>query len=210
MISMLNLKAIATKQGLNKTSLTDEQFTEIATAFNEYAEAYSVTNILHWAHLLSQVTHESNGFMAVRENLNYSAQGLLKTFPKYFTTGQAEAYARKPEKIADRVYANRYGNGPEGSGDGFKYRGGGYIQITFKDNYKQLEKDTGMQVVATPELLTIPRNAVISALWYWKKNGLSTLADKDDIIAVTKRINGGTNGLDDREDRLRIAKTVLS
>ena len=149
---------------------------------------------------LAQCAHESNEFNVMRENFNYSAEGLLKIFPKYFTKELAKAYSRQPQKIANRVYANRYGNGSEESGDGFKYRGCGLIQLTFKNNILACSRAIfgDDRAVVNPEILLDKENAVKSACWFWNTNNLNTLADKLAIEALTKKINGGTNGLQDR------------
>lgn len=164
-------------------------------------ENYGLTTNLRIAHFMAQIEHESN-LKPVVENLNYSEQGLLKIFPKYFNATQAKQYARKPMQIANRVYANRMGNGTEQSGDGWKYRGRGFIQITGKSNYTSLSNDVKIDFVANPDLLLNEANSMISALWFWSKNGLNELADKDDINGATRRINGGLNGLDHRKQLL--------
>jgi len=151
---------------------------------------------------MAQIEHES-GLKPISENLNYSAVGLAKTFKKYFPLIQfANSMANKPEKIANYVYANRMGNGNSGSGDGWKYRGRGFIQITGKDNYTVLSKDTRIDFLNNPDLLLQEANSMISALWFWNKNKLNELADKNDILSITKKINGGTNGLEHRKKLL--------
>jgi len=163
------------------------------------------------AAFLAQTAHESASFTAVKENLNYSAIGLRKIFPKYFPTDELAAqYARQPWKIANRVYANRMGNGDEASGDGWKYRGRGLIQLTGKNNYVSCGTDIGKDLTADPLWLESPEGAVKSALWYWNKNSLNTYADAEDIRGMTKRINGGYHGLDDRLQKYERAKQVLS
>lgn len=163
------------------------------------------------AHFLSQVAHESGGLKYSIENLNYSAKALRSVFGKYFKTNEiAEAYARKPEKIANRVYANRMGNGDEESGDGWKYRGRGLIQLTGKFNYEQFAKDHDIDCVNNPDLLRSPQVALMSACWFWKKRKLNRYADEDDIHMVTKRINGGTHGLQDRQSWLDSFKSIFS
>jgi len=149
---------------------------------------------LRLSHFWSQLHHESD-LKPISENLNYSAEGLLKTFKKYFTKETALAYERKPDRIANRVYAGRMGNGSEASGDGYKYRGKGFIQITGKNNYRDLTKATGTDYVNNPEKLLIEADALISALWFWSNNRLNRFSDKDDIVGLTKAINGGVNGL---------------
>jgi len=165
-------------------------------------EKYKLNTPLRIAHFMAQIEHES-GLKPISENLNYSVIGLLGTFEKYFeSTGIAIEYARKPEKIANRVYANRMGNGNEDSGEGWKYRGRGFIQITGKENYFRLANDTDLDCLKNPDLLLEESNAMISALWFWNLKGLNALADKDDIVAVTKRINGGLNGIEHRKQLL--------
>lgn len=156
------------------------------------------------AMFLAQCAHESAGFTVLSENLNYSAQGLLKVFPKYFNTSNVNEYARHPEKIANRVYANRMGNtAPD---DGWRYRGRGYIQLTGKNNYKsfaQFLKDENVSGIQdpldNPDELSKTLGAMQSAVWFWNKNNLNTYADKDDISGCTKVINGGYNGLQERK-----------
>jgi putative chitinase len=166
------------------------------TLFN----SYHINTPLRVAHFMAQIDHES-GLKPVSENLNYSKEGLLNTFSKYFPIySKASEYARQPQKIANLVYANRMGNGNEASGDGWKYRGRGFIQITGKDNYTMLSKDTRIDYLNNPDLLLTEANSLISALWYWNKHNINALADKNDIKGVTRTINGGFNGLADRKD----------
>lgn len=170
---------------------------------------FGIDTPLRKAHFLAQVAHESGGLKYSAENLNYSAQGLRSVFGKYFKTNdEAAAYARKPEKIANRVYADRMGNGNEASGDGWKYRGRGLIQLTGKENYQQFAKDYGVDCVNNPDLLLEPELALASAGWFWNKRSLNTFADKDDVIMITKRINGGINGLNDRQQYLDSFKRI--
>lgn len=171
-------------------------------------EKYGINTTLRIAHFLGQIHHESN-LKPISENLNYSASGLLTVFPKYFTKETATLYARQPERIANRVYASRMGNGDEKSGDGFKFRGRGFIQITGKDNYTRLSKFTGIDFVTNPDLLLQEPNALLSALWFWNINKLNTLADRDDIRAITRIINGGLNGFNDRVNKVNYYKGVL-
>ena len=154
---------------------------------------------------LAQCGHESGGFSRFTEGLNYSAKGLRGTFPKYFADdATALKYERQKEKIANRVYANRMGNGPESSGDGWKYRGRGMIMTTGKDNYTEFSKYSGIDAVNNPDLLSSDMSAAIkSAIWFWNKNILNSFCDNNDFIGLTKRINGGLNGLEDRQDKLR-------
>lgn len=166
------------------------------------AARFGITTNLRLAHFLAQCGHESGGFKIVYENLNYSANGLRKTFGKYFTTDElALKYAKQPEKIANRVYSNRMGNGAESVGEGWRYRGRGYIQLTGKENYSRFDKTVDDDILATPDLVatTYP---LASAAFFFNSNNLWPLCDRGstdaDVIAVTKRVNGGTNGLPDR------------
>ena len=165
------------------------------------AKKFNITNPLRLAHFLAQCGHESGGFKATQENLNYSADGLKKIFPKYFPGNIAESYARNPEKIASKVYGGRMGNGGEETKEGYKFRGRGYIQLTGKENYTSFAKSIGEDTVANPDLVAT-KYALASAGWFFSKNGLNAIADKgaDDatVTSVTKRVNGGTIGLPDR------------
>ena len=167
----------------------------------ETAAKFNITNNLRLAHFLSQCGHESGNFKAVSENLNYSADGLKKIFGKYFPGNLNESYARKPEKIAARVYASRMGNGDEASGEGFKFRGRGYIQLTGKNNYTNFSKFIGEDCVANPDLVAT-KYPLASAGFFFDSNKLWAICDRgaDDatVTAVTKRVNGGTIGLADR------------
>ena len=174
---------------------------------------FNITNHLRLSHFLSQCAHESGNFKFLTENLNYSADGLLKIFPKYFRDkATADAYARKPEKIGSRVYANRMGNGDEASGEGFKFRGRGYIQLTGKDNYKQFGAFVGDDLVANPDLVAT-KYPLTSAAFFFDKNKLWDICDKGDttevVTLVTKRVNGGTHGLEDRLNKFNTFNTLL-
>ncbi|MFC4636512.1 glycoside hydrolase family 19 protein [Dokdonia ponticola] len=163
-------------------------------------DQYEINTPLRKAHFLAQISHESGSFKYVSENLNYSAKALYAVFRKYFPTlAAAEAYARQPEKIANKVYANRMGNCDEASGEGWKYRGRGLIQLTGKDNYRSFSADAGQDFVANPSLVAQPEWALASACWFWKKRRINRYADADDIHMVTKLINGGFNGLEHRQ-----------
>jgi putative chitinase len=157
---------------------------------------YDIITKVRVASFLAQTIYESSEFTRLEENLNYGEQGLLATFPKYFDTAKAIAYAREPEHIANYVYANRYGNGPESSGDGWKYRGRGLIQITFKANYEACSQAlfNDLRYVDNPESLSQPSGAVLSACWFWDVHKLNSLADNDNFAAITTRINGGQAG----------------
>jgi putative chitinase len=181
-----------------KGHIPDSVIAQISAA----QEKFAINTPLRLAHFLAQCAHESGNFKATKENLNYSAQGLTKTFKKYFPTIESTTnYARKPEKIANKVYGGRMGNGDEASGDGYKYCGKGYIQLTGKDNYIAFDKAVDDDIMSDPSLVAT-KFALLSAGWFWNKNSLNTLADKGgtdaDVTAITKRVNGGTNGLPDR------------
>lgn len=152
------------------------------------------------AAFIAQIGHESGEFQHIVENLNYSAQGLRTTFPKYYgSVKAAQPHARQPAKIANYVYQNRMGNGPEASGDGWKFRGRGLIQITGRNNYTALAKAIGKSLDETIKYLETPDGAVVSAAWFWKVNGLRALSNPSEFTALTKRINGGINGLEHRK-----------
>ena len=166
------------------------------------AAKFQINTPLRLAHFLAQCGHESGGFRATQENLNYSAKGLAGIFKKYFPTEAAAApYARQPQKIASKVYGGRMGNGPESSGEGYKFRGRGYIQLTGKENYTAFGKSIGEDMVANPDKVA-SQYALLSAAWFFSKNGLHKMADEgasDTVVTkITKRVNGGTIGLPDR------------
>jgi len=173
----------------------------VIAAIPDTAAKFNITNVLRLAHFLAQAGHESGQFKATSENLNYSSKGLLGIFPKYFTPALAESYSRQPQKIANRVYGGRMGNGAEPTGDGFKFRGRGYIQLTGKDNYTQFDKTVPEDILANPDLIS-GKYALMSAAWFFDKNKLWSICDKGadqgTVTAVTKRVNGGTIGLPDR------------
>lgn len=165
------------------------------------AEKFNINSSVRLAHFLAQCGHESGGFKATQENLNYSADGLKKTFTKYFPDNLADSYARQPEKIASRVYANRMGNGDEASKEGYKFRGRGYIQLTGKDNYNAFDKSIDEDILNNPDIVS-EKYALLSAAWFWNSRSLNASADKGSsdavVTEITKKVNGGTIGLDDR------------
>jgi putative chitinase len=183
---------------------------------------FGIAMAIHKAHFIAQVAHESAGFTRIEENLNYRAAGLLATFGKYFNAQTAQQYAHKPQDIANRVYGNRLGNGAPWTGEGWKFRGRGLIQITGKDNYRacSLALFGDERLLVNPDLLLEPLNAALSAGWFWQSHGLNalvdedtiinTLVDNDDIQSVTRRINGGVNGLDDRKRWLSLCKQCFT
>lgn len=192
-------------------ALRDAWYPHIAASLS----AFQISTPLRQAHFLAQTGHESAGFLKVEEGLNYSENALTAMFGKRITAEQARAYGRNAmhaanqKMIASIIYANRNGNGDVASGDGYRYRGRGLIQITGKANYAALVKQLGADVVANPDLLLGYRFAAMSAAAWWKNNGLNELADSDDVIRITRIINGGTNGLDDRKSRLSKSKGIL-
>jgi putative chitinase len=183
------------KEMIPKNPYADQWF----EAIYEILPEYEITTPQRVAAFLAQCAHESGGFVFLKENLNYKAPSLRKVFPKYFPDDStAAAYANKPEKIANRVYANRMGNGDEASGDGWRYCGRGLIQLTGKDNYTFFAASLDIPVEEAAEYLQTFEGAVQSACFFWEQNNLNQWADKGDILTLTKRINGGTIGLEDR------------
>lgn len=173
-------------------------------------EEYEITTPNRIASFLAQCHHESGGFVWLTENLNYSAQGLLKVFPKYFATdSQAKAYAKQPDKIANYVYANRMGNGDEASGDGARYKGRGLIQLTGKDNYFWFAASLEMTPEEASEYTQTFEGAAQSACWFWETNKLNRFADATDLRGMTKVINGGYKGMEDREAQYARALAVV-
>lgn len=189
-----------TKNSMNLPAIKSLLPESIFNRLPEVIKRYEINTPKRLAHFISQCGHESGGFKVFTENLNYSAEGLLKTFPKYFNAETAAASARKPERIANKVYANRMSNGNEESGDGWKFRGRGCIQLTGRANYTAYDQAVPENVLENPDLVA-GALALDSAGWFWKTNGLNKIADAGDVTAVTKRVNGGTHGLTDRQSR---------
>lgn len=182
----------------------------------DFFEKYNITTPLRIASFMAQTSHESQDFRALEENLNYSVESLLRVFPRYFGSGKADpaAYARNPEKLANYVYmdANRSKQGALGNtqpGDGWKFRGGGIKQLTGRNNYAVFGKDIGMTADEAAAYVRTKKGAFESACWFWKKNSLEKYADADDIVGMTKKINGGTIGLEDRQKRYNAAKKIV-
>jgi putative chitinase len=198
----MKLEALSTKIPANVL----EQIPDIEAKFG-------LNSNIRLAHFLSQCAHESGNFKVFTENLNYSAKGLRSIFGKYFKDdASALAFERKPEKIANRVYSSRMGNGDEASGDGWKFRGRGYIQLTGKDNYTQFDKSVEDDILANPDLVAT-KYPLMSAAFFFERNNLWKIcdggADKEDVIALTKRINGGTHGLEDRLTKFALFNSLL-
>jgi len=179
---------------------------------NTVAEYYDMNvNPARLAGFLAQTAHESGGYTAIKENLNYSAKGLRGTFGKYFPNDEiANQYAKKPERIANRVYANRMSNGDESSGDGYRFCGRGLIQLTGRANYTKFANDLGMSIEDTVAYLETSNGATASAGWFWDNNKLNQYCDSGDFVTLTKRINGGTIGLEDRKHHFEIAMHYLT
>lgn len=179
----------------------------------ETAKNFNITTPLRLAHFLAQCAHESGNFRFVYENLNYSAEGLRRIFPKHFPGNLSQTYARQPERIANRAYASRMGNGNEASGDGWKYRGRGYIQLTGKSNYTIFNTVVKEDVVNNPDLVAT-KYPLMSAAFFFDRNNLWVICDRgfDDrtITMVTRRVNGGVNGLDDRIKYFRLFYKLLN
>lgn len=173
-------------------------------------EKYAINTPLRLAHFLAQCATESGNFTLVRENPNYSTAGLMEFFKKYFkSTAEAASYARQPERIANHVYANRMGNGNEQSGDGWKFRGRGYIQLTGYNNYKAFGKIVGEDLITNPDIVAT-KYSLEAAGWFWSNNNLNKIADTNDIEAVTKKVNGGLNRIDERKAYYQKYKSLIS
>ena len=192
-----------------KLITSQKRAADVQPVLEKVLNKYSINTKLRVAHFLAQVMHESGEFAHMVENLNYSAEGLLKIFPKYFTAETATSCARNPEKIANKVYAGRMGNDDTDSGDGWKYRGRGFIQLTGKDNYTKFAKAIDKSLTDTVKYLETVEGALESAAWFWNSRNINAKADADDITAVTKLVNGGTHGLDDRKEKLEKIKKCL-
>jgi putative chitinase len=193
--------------GLNIDKLKGHIPDVVLSQISEAASKFNITTNLRLAHFLAQCSHESGGFKITNENLNYSIDGLKKIFGKYFPGNLAESYAKQPEKIASRVYGGRMGNGDEASKEGYKFRGRGYIQLTGKDNYRSFTKFIGEDCVANPDLVA-SKYPLASAAFFFNNNNLWSICDRgstDEVVtSVTRRVNGGTIGL---EHRLKEFKT---
>lgn len=196
------------KELLQKLAPKSKDIDKLLDALLTYMPKFGIDSKNEVAMFLAQACHESGHFTAFSENLNYSAKGLRNTWPKRFPSDAiANKYARQPRAIANKVYADRMGNGGEASGDGYNYRGRGIFQTTGKANYIALEKATGIKCVANPDLLTQIPEAVISACYFWQSNKLSESAERKDVKANTKILNGGAIGLPERE---KLFKEILA
>ena len=173
---------------------------------------YGITSVSRVAAFIAQCAHESGGFSTLEENLNYKAATLTKIWPQRYPADVAKQYAGKPELIANKSYGGRMGNGPEASGDGWKFRGRGLLQLTGKDNYRNCSKFMFQDetLLDNPDILLDAYYAIHSACWFWHKNSLNQYADSGDLVTMTKKINGGTIGLEDRKKHFAHAVEVLS
>ena len=187
----------------------------LADAFNETFERFGILTPLQQASWIGQCGHECGNFRIMEENLNYRAATLLKLFPKTpkrawgFTPEEAAAYEKQPKRIANRIYSNRMGNRDEASGDGWRFRGSGFLQLTGHSNFYHAGKALGVDFVMEPELVRTPKYAAQTAGWFWQTHKINQHADGRDFVTMTKRINGGTIGLDDRIKHINQALAVL-
>lgn len=205
---MTTLTLIQLKKIIPKNAKVEEWY----AALVKFMPQYDINTSKRMAAFLAQCAHESGGFSVVTENLNYKPEALVKLFGKYFDLSLAQKYCAMPNKqqaIANRIYANRMGNGNEASGDGFRYRGRGLIQLTGKDNYSRYAKSLDIELDKVVGQLETVEGCVQSACWFWKTNNLNRWADTGDILTLTKRINGGTIGLEDRIKHYNHALHVL-
>ncbi len=179
-------------------------------ALQQLLPDYQIDTPQRMAAFLAQCAHESGNFIFIKENLNYKWQSLRKTFPKYFATDDiAQQYEKQPERIANRVYASRMGNGDEASGDGWRFCGRGLIQLTGRDNYNWFAASLDISAEEASEYMETFEGAAQSACWFWETNNLNAWADKGDILMLTKRINGGVIGLEDRKKHYEHALHVF-
>jgi putative chitinase len=182
----------------------------VVGALDAAMRRFEIVTPARMAAFCAQLAHESGQLQRWTENLSYRWERLRQVFPKYFPSdAEARPFDRKPERIANRVYANRMGNGPEASGDGWRYRGRGPIQLTGKDNYRACGQGIGVDLVDDPDRLATPEPGCLAAAWFWARNGLNALADAGDFVTITRRINGGLNGLAERREFWERAKAVF-
>lgn len=201
---------ILTKDKLEKLLPNNQYIDDWYESLIDVLPDYEIDTPERIAAFIAQCSHESGGFKFLKENLNYRAESLVKVWPRHFPNLEiANQYARQPERIANRAYANRMGNGDEDSGDGWKFAGKGLIQLTGRNNYQQFADSINIDIEELPEYLVTFEGAVKSACWFWQKNNLNQWADQRDIKTLTKRINGGTIGLEDRIKHYNHALEIL-
>ena len=185
---------------------------QVLNELGDVMKDFNITNSFRLTHFLAQVAHESGNFRFVRENLNYSTEGLLKVFPKYFDKNTAPLYARKPEQIANIVYESRMGNGNRNTGDGWRFRGRGYLQLTGRTNYKAFGDYIGVNLLVNPDLVAT-KYPLTSAAWFFEKNNLWAICDQGVDLAtirrVSQRVNGGFNGISDRVSKTNVLFNIL-
>jgi putative chitinase len=210
-ITQSNTQPVAQVSGLNLDKLKGHIPDSVIAQIPETAAKFKIDTPLKLAHFLAQCGHESGGFKLTQENLNYSADGLKKIFPKYFPGNLSESYARNPEKIAAKVYGGRMGNGGEETKEGWKFRGRGYIQLTGKHNYTEFGKAINEDVISNPDVVAT-KYPLLSAAWFFSKNCLHKCVDASDatVTSVTKCVNGGTIGLADRLKHFKEYHKLLS
>ena len=200
---------ILTKEQLSQLIPRNPYLDHWYDALSQALPDYDINTPHRVAAFLAQCAHESGGFTAIKENLNYKAESLCKVWPRYFNAGNAGQYAHNQEAIANRAYAGRMGNGPEESGDGWKFCGRGLIQLTGRSNYQAFADSLQISIDDASEYLKTFEGCVQSACWFWEANNLNQYADNGDILTMTKRINGGTLGLEDRQKHYQHALHVL-
>lgn len=202
---------ILTDEILQKCLPNNDYISDWVISMNEHLPSYGINETPErLAAFISQCSHESAEFTRLIENLNYRWESLRRVFPKYFNEDLAKKYAHNQKAIANRVYANRMGNGPESSGDGWKFRGRGILQITGKNNYSRFAEYVGLDLEEVPDFLETFDGAIISACWYWDRNNLNKYSDEGDLEGLTKAINGGYNGLSDRIQKYNKIFRILS
>ena len=203
------MSSILTKDQL-KQMVKNPYLDQWHKALDQLLDDYEINTPLRVSHFIAQCAHESGNFVFIKENLNYKAASLMSVFKKYFPTQELAAqYANKPAMIANRVYANRMGNGDEASGDGWRYCGRGLIQLTGKDNYTFFAGSLGISVEEAAEYLATFEGAAQSACWFWEQNNLNRFADANDVKGLTRAINGGYIGLEDRIKHTEHALHIL-
>lgn len=196
-----------TAEQLKTLQISDDWLEPLNEAFTRY----EINTPLRMAAFIGQCSHESGNFKTLQENLNYSAEGLCRVWPSRFPTLEsAQSYHRNPDKIANKVYGGRMGNGSEETGEGSLYKGRGLIQLTGKDNYAMCGDGLGEDFIHSPDLVLAPKYAALSAAWFWNKRGLNKEADAKDYTSMTKKINGGVIGLEDRIKHINHALAVLA
>lgn len=199
-----------TLTNLKKILPSNRDTEKLYVALKNILPKYNIDTVERVSMFIGQCAHESGQFNIMTENLNYSVKGLLRTFGRYFNNATAQQYANKPEKIANRVYANRMNNGDEASGDGWRFRGQGFIQLTGRYNHEKFAKHMGISLDQELVYVRTLEGSIEAACWFWVTNGLNDFADRMDVKGATKRINGGFNGLEDRINFVRKAMVVFS